>query len=156
MTDKGQKRLGEMLIEKGLITPEQLTEALEEQKRTKNFLGTILLKRKQVKETDLLQTLSEQLNVPFVDLDHKYIDWEFLKKFSSSLILEHKFLPLHKQDFSITIATANPLDPWALQKAEEETRGFKIKLVLVSETAMEDAIQRYKQHIKGNISKLLE
>jgi len=154
--DRGQKRLGEMLIDKGLITAEQLTSALEEQKKTKEFLGTILLKRKQIAERALLEVLSEQFNIPFVNLDYKYIDWELLKKFSPSLIQEHRCIPLRKDDFSITIATTNPLDPWALKKAEEESRGLKLKLVLVSEGAMEDAIKRYKQYLKGDMSKLFE
>ncbi len=156
MIERGQKRMGEMLIDKGLITTEQLTVALEEQKKTKEFLGAILVKRGQIMEKDLLETLSAQLNIPSIDLEYKYIKWDLVKKFGSSLLLEHKCLVLNADDFSITIATSNPIDPWPLQKAEEAARGLKVKLVLVSEGVVEDAMQRFKQYMKGDISKMFE
>jgi len=144
-----KKRLGEVLIEKGLIKPGQLNDALDEQKITKEFLGTILLKRNQIKEKDLLEVLSEQFDIPFISIKYEYVDWEFVKGLSPSLILDYKCFPFHRDDDSITVAITNPLDPWVLKKAEEETRGFKLKLVLVSEEDMKDSIERYKENVQG-------
>lgn len=148
MDDK-QKRLGELLMEKGLIGPEQLENALDEQKRTREFLGKILLKRGQVKEKDLLGVLSQQFGIPFVSIRYKYIDWDFVKRFSPSLILDYKCLPFKEDDYSVTVAITNPLDAWVLKKAEEETRGFRLKLVLVSEGDMEEAIRRYEENVQN-------
>ena len=47
----------------------------------------------------------------------------------------------------MTVAITNPLNAWAIGKAEEETRGFKLKLVLVSEEDMNEAIGRYQEHM---------
>lgn len=147
--EKTQKQLGKILIEKGLIGPEQLEDALLEQRRTKEFLGSILLRRNQIKERDLFEALSEQFAIPIITLNDKYIDWNFVGRFSPSLILEHKCLPLGREDLVVTVAITNPLNVWALKRVEEETKGFTLKLVLVSDGDMRDVIKRYKQYMRG-------
>jgi type IV pilus assembly protein PilB len=151
-----EKKLSEILIEEGLITTEQLKDALDEQARTKEFLGKILLDRNQIKEPDLLTALSEQFNIPIISLKHRYIDWGLVRSFGASLVLDYKCFPLKKDGRSATFAITNPLDAWALKKIEEEAeaRGLKIKLVLVSQNDIIEAIQRYRQYLNGNISKL--
>ncbi len=152
---RSQKKFGEILLAKGLITGEQLKAALAEQDRTKELLGKILLKKGQIKEPNLLEALSEQFGIPFVGLKNKYIDWNLVKTFSSSLILDYCCFPVAQDKGIVTIAIANPLDVWAIKKAEEETKGLKLKLVLVSEEDMREVIQRYKRYIQGDISRQL-
>lgn len=151
-----EEQLGEILIKRGLINAEQLKDALDEQRRTKEFLGSILLKKKHIEEKNLLEALSYQFDVPVISIKYKYIDWNFVKGFSPSLILDHKCLPIYRDDWSLTVAITNPLDVWALNKAEEEARGLRLKLVLVCEGDMKEAIDRYKQYLKGNIFKSRE
>jgi type IV pilus assembly protein PilB len=154
--DRKQKLLGEILIEKSLITPEQLKSALEEQVTTKEFLGAILIGRRYIQEVDLLKALSEQFNIPFIKLRDKYIDWELVKQFSSSLILDYKCIPIKKDDYSITIALTNPLDAWLLKKAEEEAKGLNVKMVLASQADIQEVIERYKQYMRRHISDLFK
>ena len=153
---RSQKKLGEILINKGLINQERLKAGLEEQSRTKEFLGTILVKKNLIKERDLLATLSEQFNIPLISLKNKYLDWNFVKNFSASLILNHRCFPVKKDEFSVTIAIVNPLDVWALKRTEEEAKGLKLKLALVSEGDMDGVIRRYKQYMHSDLSKKLE
>lgn len=149
--------MGEILIEKSLITPEQLNSALGEQQRTKEFLGAILVRRKQIKERDLLEALSEQFNMAFMGLKDKYIDWSMVKHFSPALILDHKCFPIQKDNQSITMAITNPfLDIQTLKRAEEEARGLGVRYVLVTQADMQGIIQRYKQYLRGNIFRLFE
>ncbi|MDD5466086.1 MAG: hypothetical protein PHP73_07110 [Candidatus Omnitrophica bacterium] len=148
------KKLGQILIEKGLITLKQLEEALDEQSRTKEFLGKILLDKNQIKELDLLKTLSEQFNIPIVNLRHSYTDWALIKSFGSSSILDYKCFPLKKDKWSVTFAITNPLDAWALKKIEEEARGLEVKLALVSQGDMLEVIKGYRQYLNENIAKL--
>lgn len=143
-----QKRLGEILLEKGFISQEELKDALDEQKRTKEFLGSVLLKNNYIKEKELLQALSEQFNIPFISIGDRYIDWNFVHRFSPSLILDYRCFPLESDGSSITVAITNPLDAWTLKKAEEATRGFELRLALVSESGMKEAIRRYKECIR--------
>jgi type IV pilus assembly protein PilB len=146
-----QKRLGEIMIEKGLITTEQLNAALEEQALTREFLGKILVKRMFILEGELLKVLSEQFDLPWVDLKYRYFDWKLMKGFSPSLILDFHCCVIAKDDSTVTVAITNPLDVWALKKAEEETRGRMLKLVLVSEEDMREAIGQYRLYIQKNI-----
>jgi len=145
------KRIGELLIEKGLITEEQLTMALEEQKKTKEFLGVIFLKRRQIKEENLFAVLSERFNMPLVRLKDKYIDWNLVKGFSASLILDYKCFPFAKDEWSVTVAITNPLDIWGIKKAEEEARGLKLKVALTTQSDMDEIIERYRKCQKNPI-----
>jgi hypothetical protein len=151
-----QKRLGEILIEKSLITSEKLRDVLEEQKNSKELLGAILLRMELIKEKDLLEVLSEQFHLPVVNLKNKYIDWESVKLFSASLILDYKCFPIEINEWSVTFAITNPLDARVLQKAEEEAKGLRAKFILVLQEDMNDVIQRYKQQMRGNISKFFK
>jgi type IV pilus assembly protein PilB len=149
-----EKRLGEFLMEKGLITEKQLIEALKEQQRTNEFLGSILIKRKQIKERDLVKMLSEQYNIPMITLKNRYIDWDLVKRFSSALILDHKCFPVRKDEWSITFAITNPLDVWVLKKIEEEAMGRGIKLVLTTNDDIATVMRRYQAYRKANIDRL--
>jgi len=151
-----QRRLGEILIGKGLLTQLQLEAALERQKRTKEFLGAILLKNNLIEEKCLLEALSEQCGIPVISLKNRYIDWEFVKQFSPELILDYKCLPVEKDDWTVTVAITNPLDVWPIKKAEEEARGLKLKLALVSEEEMREAIERYREFMRKNTSKIFK
>jgi len=142
-----EKHLGKILVEMGLVTPQQLEDALVEQRRTKEFLGSIFLRKRQLKERDLLEALSKKFKIPVASIKDRYIDWEFVKQFNSSLIFEHKCLPLQGDDVSITLAIINPLDVWMLKKAEEESGGLKLKFVLVPAREMEEALERYRKYL---------
>jgi type IV pilus assembly protein PilB len=145
-------RLGEILLEKGLISAEQLKESLAEQKNSKEYLGKLLLRKKLINEKDLLTILSEQFGLAVVSLKNKYIDWNLVKRFSSSLILDYGCFPLKKDDRSVTFAITNPLDPWAIKKIEEEAGGVKLILVLVSQDDIREVIQRYQEYARENLA----
>lgn len=148
------KKLGELLVERKIITPLQLQDALDEQARTKEFLGKILTDRNQIKEADLLRMLAEQFNIPLVNLKHSYTDWALIKSFGSSAILDYNCFPLKKDDWSVTFAITNPLDVRVLRKIEEEAKGLKVKLVLVSQGDMLEVVQGYRQYLGDSIAKL--
>lgn len=156
MIRKTQKKLGEILVAKGLINDEQLQETLFQQRKNKKFLGEILIENYLIKEEDLLAVLSEQFDIEVISLRNKYIDWNFVKGFSSSLILDHKCFPVKIDQHAITIAITNPLDVWALKKSEDESKGLKVTWVLVSQKDMQEVIQQYQQYIRGNISNLFK
>lgn len=143
--------LGEMLIQKGLLNREQLEEALAEQARSKKFLGEILVKEARIKEADLMLCLSEQFAMPFISLADKYIDFNFVKAFSPSLILDYRCFPLERDIWSVTMAITNPLDVWLFKKAQDEVVPLKLKFVLILSSDMDDVIKRYRKYLQGNI-----
>lgn len=153
----GKKKFtGEILVEKGFVSPEHLAAALGEQEVTKEFLGAILLRKGWIKERDLLVGLSERYNIPLVDLKNCYIDWESVGHFSPSLILDYHCFPYERDERSVKMAITNPLDAWGIKKAEEEARGMVLKLALTSQADMEDAVKRYRTYIQKNVPKLLD
>ena len=68
------KQLGQILIEQGFITPEQLETALEEHRRTPKSLGRTLIDLGMIKEGDLVRALAEQVGLEFVDLTEYPVD----------------------------------------------------------------------------------
>ena len=103
-----RRLLGEILISKGQITPEQLQKALEEQKRTKEFLGAVLLKKRLVNEKQLAEALSVQFEIPNESLKNLYVDWDLVHRFPASLIVEHRCFPVRKEPASLWFAVTNP------------------------------------------------
>lgn len=153
MTAKGQKKFGELLVQKGLLAPVQLQIALEEQERTGEFLGEILLKKNYIREDALTEVLSAQFGIPVVKLSDRYINWKIVDGFSASVILDYRCFPVARDDWSVTVAITNPLDARVLARAQEGARGQRLKFVLVSRKDMDEVLARYKQYRKGNIAR---
>jgi hypothetical protein len=148
-----QRRLGELLISKGLISEAQHKEALEEHTTTGEFLGIILVRQQSITERVLTETLSEQFHLPVVALEHQYLNWELIRRFSSSLVLDHRCLPVSEDTWSITFAVVNPLDAWAISRSEDEARPLRVKIALTYPHDMDNALSRYRQYLKGVIEK---
>jgi len=153
---KTAKRIGEILLDKKLITEAQLHDALSEQNLSNGFLGGILVSKGWISDRQLMEALSEQFDIPLVDLKKEQIDMELTRNFSSSLILDHKCFPISENDVSITVAIVNPLNAVAISKIEEEARPRKVKLVLVAEEDLKDILQNYSQYISQSIQRLLK
>ena len=148
--------LGEILIRKKKITQAQLDEASRIQKETGQLLGAILLSQGFASEKDLLQALSEQLNIDFVSTSNVEVDWDLVNKLNKSLILEHRCFPIAKTDNLVTLAIANPLDMWAVSEAQKHFKGCMIKTVLVSQQDMDRLLEIYRGYIKSKIQRLIE
>ena len=149
--NKEKKLLGEILIEKGLLTPERLALALGEQVITKEFLGVILIRKCFVGEKDLLAALSQRFNLPLVDLKNRQIDWDMLKYFSSSLVFDHHCIPFERDERSVTMAISNPLEAWTIKRAEDEAKGFELKLALASREDIDNTIKRYQLYMQQKL-----
>ena len=143
--------LGEILVQKGWLTRERVEEGLRKQKSTREFLGAILLREKWITEEQLTAALSEQFRIPHVSLRNFYIDWELVMKFSASLISEHQCFPLRKDGLTVVFGITDPLDAWAIARAESETKGHSVTFVLVNRSEMSDLLERYRQHVNIQI-----
>jgi len=143
-------------MRKEWISAEQLEEALHEQESTREFLGSILLKRNYLTEGRLTLALSEQFRLPWNSVKNFYIDWDFVMKFSASLLLEYRCFPLARDGNSVTMGITNPLNAWAMAKAEEEARNLRVRFVLVMESEMQDLLERYRRQMNIRIRHSLE
>ncbi|MCD6382114.1 MAG: Flp pilus assembly complex ATPase component TadA [Candidatus Hydrothermae bacterium] len=138
----GMKPLGQMLIEAGFITEEQLEIALKEQKRTGEKLGEILLRMGFVTREDILKVLSRQWGVPYIDLKKAFVDPNVIKLVPEETAREHKLIPIEAREGTLVVAMANPNDIYANDLIESIT-GYKVEPRLSDEESIFKAIEVY-------------
>lgn len=103
-------RLGEILMEAGLATKEDINKALKEQKKKRGKrIGEVLVEMGFIGELELAQVLSRKFNIPFYDLNKMEADLNAVASVSSDLIQKYQVLPLRSDETSITIAISDPL-----------------------------------------------
>ncbi|MBI1912806.1 MAG: Flp pilus assembly complex ATPase component TadA [Deltaproteobacteria bacterium] len=105
------KKIGELLIESGLITESQLKMALRECKEEQGLkLGAVLIKMGFASEIDIAQTLAFQLNMPFVDIASESVDPEVTTLVNEKLAKKYLLMPLYKEGRVLKIAMTDPLN----------------------------------------------
>ena len=141
MTRPAKVRLGDLLVQQQLISPEQLTRALAEQKKSGRKLGRIFVHSGYVSEDGLSQALARQLNIPFVDLKHCNIQAEIVQKLPESQARRFRALVLDDLGAALRVGMADPTDLFAY---DELARVLKreIEFAAVTETELLSAIDR--------------
>ena len=137
------KQIGDILVEKKLVTPEELQRALAEQEKTGEFLGSILIRMGCLSEEQLLQSLSEQLNIPFVNLKDLTIDQAVIQRVPARLVEHYKVMPVRWERDVLTIALSNlHRYTWALEDIGLHL-GCEVQAVLASRDQVNEAIRKY-------------
>lgn len=119
-----KKKLGEILIEQGVVTQAQLDLARAEQERTGGKLGRILTGLGFATEAEISQALSLQTGVQQVDLGQIRPTPEALDLIREALALEYELLPLRIEGDSAVVAMANPTDVVAIDRIQRLTNLF--------------------------------
>ncbi len=138
-------RIGDLLIQNRVITHEQLLAALAEQKKTGRKLGRTLIDLNFIKETDLLNFLSRQLQIPFLDISRHPRSPETVKMLPESLARRFRVMLLENNANDVLLAMADPTD---LMAVDELTRVLKktIRAAVVRESDLLAAIdQSYRR-----------
>lgn len=135
-------RLGEMLIARRLIGPDDLDRALDIQRERGEKIGKILVDLGFVAMKDVLAALSEQLSVPLVTLEDPPPVSPETEGLSPRFMRQCRFLPVAIHDSTVTIAMADPLDFETLSSVSGFT-GLKVQPVLAAEQEIVDAIDKY-------------
>ncbi len=137
------KRLGEMLIEEGLLKEDDLEKALEYQKKNGKRLGSVLLELGLVKEKDILKVLSKQFNVPVATKkDLENISEDIIKLIPPDVAARYLIIPVARKGKSLILAMVNPLDQFAIEDARFIT-GFDIIPVVSLEDNIREALKKY-------------
>jgi type II secretion system protein E len=135
-------RLGEILVEKGVITPKELELAVIQQQRTKKLLGQILIETGLITEKKLLQILAEQQGVAFVELKNIKIDEKVLKAVPAKFVWHYKIMPVGIKENVLTIAISNPFEIWPIDDLESHL-GLRVEKVLATSEDIMSAIKKY-------------
>ncbi len=115
-------RLGDLLVREGVITREQLSKALAEQKQNGHRLGYTLVKMGMVAELDLTKVLAKQHRMPAVDLSRFEVDPKIAKMVSTELAQKNLILPLKREGRTLTVAIADPSNLGVLEDLKFITR----------------------------------
>lgn len=143
MVNQTKAYLGQILVEKGIITKEQLETALRKQKETGELLGAVLLKLGFVSEEAIFTPiLADQWGVEHVDLKSIEIAPEVLKKIPAKFVTHYKILPFQVKDNILWIASTNPLDIH-LQDEIGLVVAMPLKFVLATEKDILEGIRQY-------------
>jgi len=110
-----KRKIGELLLEAGIITRQQLEEALQIQKKTGKKIGEILVEKGYVTEDEILEVLEFQLGIPHVKLDQYVIDPEVVNLVSESIARRHTLIPIQLKDDKLVVAMADPLNIFAIE-----------------------------------------
>ena len=130
-----------MLIAKGIISDEQLEEALREQQVTAERLGTILVSRGYVDEVDLVRILAEHFGLEFIDLEERPIDPSAVQLVKESFARYHQLLPVGYEDDRLLVAMVNPTNVFSLDDLRSVT-GEDIRALMAEPNQLMRAIDR--------------
>jgi Type II secretion system (T2SS), protein E, N-terminal domain len=141
-----RKRIGELLLERGAITPAQLEAALQAQQHSRQRLGVALVSLGAITEKTLAHALSEALGVPVLDLASRQPDWSAIHLLRARFCEQHDLFPVALETVGgrrlLVVAMADPLDSTAVQEMEFTT-GLKVSPRVAPLSAVRGAIQRY-------------
>ena len=133
MTEPNKKiRIGDLLISNGLITSGQLMEALAEQKRTGLRLGRTLFDMGMINEDSLLDLLSRQLKIPFVQLNSYQFQPHLIAKLPETYARRFRAIVLDEQDEELLVGMADPLDLMAVDDIGRQV-GQHVNIAVVRE-----------------------
>ncbi|WP_276797291.1 GspE/PulE family protein [Ruminococcus champanellensis] len=148
-------RIGDYLVEQGLITQEQLEKVLEAQREaqgTKRF-GDVIVELGFLSETKFTQALAGKLKVAYVDLSTVDIDEEAVRKVPEALALKHTVIAINIQGRRLTVATDDPINFNILEDIKVST-GMDTVPVLATKTAIKKMIG--KHYSMQNVDSVLE
>lgn len=145
-----RKRLGEILLEAGMISESQLQDALEKQKNTKKSLGQILVECQYVTENNIKDALELQFGISYVNIRSLSPPPEVMALFPEILMRQRQLIPISLNNNQLTIAMVNPqdlpaLDDVRLAATKKIGRSINVRAVVITE---DDFFAFLSQHFK--------
>lgn len=136
------KQLGELLLERGIITEPQLEKALKIQKEKGGLIGQILVMLGFAKEEEIAQALTVQYGFPYLPLECYEINSEGIKIIPENVAKQYNLIAIDKIGDLLTIAMSNPLNIQAIDDVEMMTK-CKVQVFVSTMTDITNAIKKY-------------
>ncbi len=149
------RRLGEILLEKKLITPPALEHALLEQKKSGDLLGRVLIRLGYISESQLLEGLAEHLQLPIVHMKQLSIDDQAIKKVPVRFAWHYRCMPVRLKGKRVTLAMSDPLQVRPIDDLKVHY-GLEADIVLSTDAEIGEAIQRYYGVGADTVGEILE
>lgn len=147
-------RLGEILVQQKLLTPEQLTQALQEQQKTGRKLGRVFVEGGFVTETQIAEALAHQFKIPYIDLKHFNVVPKVVLTLPEGQARRFRALVLEDRRDYYLVGMADPADLFAYDEIERVLQR-PIELAVVSESSVLQIIDRTYRRT-SEISSLVE
>jgi type IV pilus assembly protein PilB len=124
-----RRRIGDLFVEHGMITDQQLAEALDVQRRTGGRLGEILIELEMITSVDAAEILAERLGMPFVNLDATPVDEIVAQRIPEEIARRYRAIPIEEHDGVLRVAVADPTDVFALDDLQMITHRQVVPVV---------------------------
>jgi len=138
-----RKDLGEVLVARGIITPEQLAQAREVQRSAPGDIGRIIIDLGFAEEKPVTEARAETLGLQFVDLATQRVDPSAVSAVPEQVARRHKVFPISKNGSKLIVAVVNPNDPVAIQDLRLTSGAQQIAIALATEDDVMEAIDRH-------------
>lgn len=133
--------IGEILIQKKLISWEQLEDALAEQRKTKEFTGQILVRKHYISELLLYKALAEQHKIRYVDLKHTRVNPKAVAAIPKSIAEKYNLMPIEIIQNALMVGVGNPLNLWPESELKQLSGFQEIRTVLCLPEDIKQTIQ---------------
>lgn len=137
-----RRKLGELLVETGLLAPEKLSEALKAQKDSGKRLGQILVGMNLISEEEMAFALAMQLKIPYVDLTYHQIPLDVMETIPEEVSRKFICVPIALNSSILDVAMADPLD-LNMMKDLQFITGYSIQPAISTTTQILDLLQRH-------------
>ncbi len=137
-----RRKLGEILIESGLLTSDKLQDALDVQKRTGKRLGDALIEMRLISEEEIAFALAMQLKIPFLDLKDHLIEGDVIDCVPEEVCRKFVCIPVNMKNSILDVAMADPLDLNVMKDLQFIT-GYTIHPAISTRTQIIDKLQRH-------------
>src|SRR6266446_7032915 len=149
------RRLGDLLVADGLLTPAQLQKALGEQKGSTEKLGSVLIKLGFINEEQLIGFLSRQYGEPSITLAQLEIDPGVLRLVPAPIAKKYEVIPVRKMGSSLAVAMADPTNVFALDDIAFMTN-LQVLPLVASQSAIRKAIDRHYESKTDAIASVMQ
>jgi len=144
----GQKLLGEILVEMGLITPEIVEDALLEAKKTGQYLGAVLVRREKISKEQLGKALAKQFNSQYVSLGNIDIDKNLIKLLPEEFMRENQIIPIGMEGGKLVVAMVDPRNRRVCDEVTFIT-GMRPQVLVTTSLEFAETFNRFVQQGAG-------
>jgi len=134
--------VGEILLQKGKITADNLEEALAARKGPTDRIDRVLVNMGFVEEHDVLEVLGEHLSIPLIDLSQTEVDVEMLRAMPNKLVHRRGLIPIERTSDTLRVATSDPFDMYAFDELRMMT-GLKVEPVLAIQSEIDRIVKKH-------------
>ena len=138
-----RKKWNEFLLEKKLITPEQMAEAEKVSQQTNQGLDKTIIKLNFCGEREVLSAKAQEQGIGFVDLDRVTVESNAFNILPERIAKNHNVMPVKKDGNTLYLAMSDPTNIMALDDVKLATGGLRVIPVVAVPGAIEDSIKKY-------------